>query len=502
MNSSHGTRARAFVGALLASVMALSSGGAGFAAAPAVKLSPTSDHPTATDQVSGSGFGAFEAVDIYFDTTDMLLATTTATGTIPWHPWQVPADATPGEHWITAIGRHTGDAAQKPFIVSTDWPQQGYSPRGKRFNPYENVLNTTTAPGLDMAWAAPTGSQMRSAPAVVNGVVYEGSTDGNLYAWDAVTGAPLWHKPTGNQIWSSPAVAKGIVYVGSTDGKLYAFNATTGASVWTATTGNGIYDSPTVANGVVYAGSQDGNLYAWNAATGALLWSTATGSSIGLSSPAVGNGRVYIGTEDGKVRAFNASTGAVVWIYATTTSGNTIESSPAWMNGLVFIGGGYDEKLYALNDSTGSLAWSGATANTVGPSSPAVANGFVYIGSDDGKLYAFRASNGALQWTATTNAFVDPSPAVANGVVYAASFDSSLYAYSAVNGVLLWSASEQIATSPTVANGFVYAGSFDNNLYAYALNAGNNAVYKNRKTQPPSFATLHPDFRLKPDASH
>ena len=35
--------------------------------------------------------------------------------------------------------------------------------------------------------------------------------------------APLWTANTGDAILSSPAVVGGVVYVGSDDGKLYAF---------------------------------------------------------------------------------------------------------------------------------------------------------------------------------------------------------------------------------------------------------------------------------------
>lgn len=58
------------------------------------------------------------------------------------------------------------------------------------------------------------------------------------------------------------AVANGIVYVGSDDNNLYAFNATTGAKLWNYTTGGAVESSPAVANGVVYVGSEDGNVYA------------------------------------------------------------------------------------------------------------------------------------------------------------------------------------------------------------------------------------------------
>ena len=77
---------------------------------------------------------------------------------------------------------------------------------------------------------------------------------------------------------SSPAVVNGVVYIGSRDDNLYALNASTGAKLWSFTTGGEVIASPAVANGVVYIGSynqntNDGTMYALDARTGALLWS-------------------------------------------------------------------------------------------------------------------------------------------------------------------------------------------------------------------------------------
>jgi outer membrane protein assembly factor BamB len=57
-------------------------------------------------------------------------------------------------------------------------------------------------------------------------VVYVGSVDFNVYALDAATGAKLWSFPTGSDVRSSPAVANGMLYVGSgyMNGNLYAFH--------------------------------------------------------------------------------------------------------------------------------------------------------------------------------------------------------------------------------------------------------------------------------------
>jgi outer membrane protein assembly factor BamB len=55
-------------------------------------------------------------------------------------------------------------------------------------------------------------------------VVYFGSEDDNLYALNAKDGTLLWTYTTGSNIFSSPAVVNGIVYIGSHDVFLYAFD--------------------------------------------------------------------------------------------------------------------------------------------------------------------------------------------------------------------------------------------------------------------------------------
>ena len=91
-------------------------------------------------------------------------------------------------------------------------------------------------------------------------------------------------------------------------------------------------------------------------------------------------------------------------------------------NGVVYISSD-GHVLYALNASTGAILWSFVAGGGL-DSSPAVANGVVYIQaggnpSIDGKnLYALNASTGAELWSFTTNSFADSSPVVVNGMVY------------------------------------------------------------------------------------
>jgi outer membrane protein assembly factor BamB len=63
-----------------------------------------------------------------------------------------------------------------------------------------------------------------------------------------------------------------------------------------------------------------------------------------------------------------------------------------------------------------------------------VANGVVYVGSNDGKVYGLDASTGAFLWSYATGNIVESSPAVANGVVYVGSFDAKIYAFDLAGG--------------------------------------------------------------------
>jgi uncharacterized repeat protein (TIGR01451 family) len=156
-------------------------------------------------------------------------------------------------------------------------------------------------------------------------------------------------------------------------------------------------------------------------------------------------------------------------------------SSPVVANGVVYYGsedsGVLTGHVYALNASTGAQLWSFETGGPV-DSSPAVANGVVYIGSWDHNLYALNASTGAKLWSFTTgDALESSSPAVANGVVYVGSIDGNVYALNATTGEKLWSydTGSGLVSSPAVANGVVYIGSTDSDGHVYALNASTGA---------------------------
>jgi outer membrane protein assembly factor BamB len=160
------------------------------------------------------------------------------------------------------------------------------------------------------------------------------------------------------------------------------------------------------------------------------------------------------------------NTNKTIWSY---TTGLDVYSSPAVADGKVYIGSD-DGKVYCLDAITGALIWSHEIGGSV-LSSPAVAYGKVYIGSDDYKVYCLDATTGAFIWSYTTGGGVESSPAVADGKVYIGSYDHKVYCLDAITGALIWSYTTGypgISSSPAVADGKVYIGSGDHNVYAFA----------------------------------
>lgn len=356
-----------------------------------------------------------------------------------------------------------------PVAATAGWAQVGYSAQHTGFNPHEHVLSPRDVEHVGRAWSYRTGGGVFNSPAVAGGVVYASSADGQLYALDAATGARLWSTPG----YYSPAVAGGRVYAGCAGGWC-AFAAATGALLWSYD--NGYYggSDPTVAGGVVYLGLSGGPL-ALSAATGAIRWVAGGGDPLIItSSPAVADGMVYTAsydTESGNcsVTANDADTGQPRWDYLVFCNTNGSYSSPAVADGVVYADVG--RNVDAFSTATGARLWRHATGgDACSGSCLAVANGVVYAGSADGRIYALDAATGSKLWSYATGGAVSSSPAVANGVVYDGALDGRIYALDAATGEKLWSyATGGQVSSPAVAGGRVYAGSADHSMYAFGL---------------------------------
>ena len=346
-------------------------------------------------------------------------------------------------------------------------------------------------------WKFKTEGRVTSSPAVSGGNIYFTCYDGNTYAVDAATGTQKWkfglpgerrfaathlHGATLNGetmpdpfdfYLSSPVVVDGIVYFGSGDTNVYALDAASGQLKWKFKTGDVVHASPAIADGKLYIGSWDSYFYALDAKSGKEIWRFKTGedpaihNQVGIqSSAAVQDGIVYFGCRDSNFYALDAATGKERWRF--NNKGSWVIGSPAVTDGKVYFGTSDTATFYALDAKSGAQLFSLGFHGWPLFSSPAVAGDRVYIGSHEGKLFAIDLKTQKLAWTFATDgskkngaSYTKPDGTTNYDLAFTDFFYDDM-----VSGVQRLMTIGAILSSPVVAGDSVYVGSADGNLYA------------------------------------
>jgi len=349
----------------------------------------------------------------------------------------------------------------------------------------------------NVKWKFETGSRVQGSAAVSNGFVYFESYDGNLYCLAASTGVKKWRLRTEGErrfaakhlhgaepaaetmpdpfdfFLSSPVVVNGTVYFGSGDTNIYAIDAATGFVRWQFKAGDVVHASPAYADGTVFVGSWDSYFYALDATTGKEKWRFKTGEDPDIhnqqgiqSSAAVAGGGVYFGCRDSKLYALDAATGKQLWAFSN--KGSWVIGSPAVSGGKVYFPTSDTGLFHALDAKTGAPAFSLDFKRWPMFSSPAIAGDFAYVGSHSGRLYAINLKTEKVAWS------FDTDGRKKNGATYtksdgtpkdeAAFFD--FFYNDMIEGVAKMMSVGAVLSSPAVSGDTVIFGSTDGSVYA------------------------------------
>jgi len=372
------------------------------------------------------------------------------------------------------------------------------------FEPHQMALDAKTG---EVLWDTETKASMLFSGAYYQGkFIRPGSHDNTLYCFNATDGTILWMfnpHTEGGYFCVGSAVAYGIVYALNKDGYLYAIDADTGDFVWKYK-GPGTLmfpGTPTVADGKVYAttgqiasytGEQGASEFAClDAYTGSLLWKLQIEAFAPRESVAIAYGNLYLipGTVTTAVDSISGEeydTMGQVWAIGVKPLPDDAEPWSMWRQDPAHSGVGQS------GPTNLTLMWKFTTSGAV-VSSPSMADGRVYVGSQDKNVYCLDARSGGLIWNFTTNGKIKSSPAVADGKVYIGPDDGYVYCLNAYDGSLIWKKSAggfiqahfaslvTLRSSPTVVNDRVYVGSLDTNVYC--LNADNGDTVWTYKTE-------------------
>lgn len=278
----------------------------------------------------------------------------------------------------------------------------------------EGILFATTGFGevvaLDPAsgtvrWRARAGVPLRAAPTIANGRVFVVSVDNQAFAFDT----------SGNQLWShtgiletagllgaaAPAADGSVVVVPYSSGELFALRVENGSLAWSDSLAairrvgalSGLADirgMPVIDRGLVLAVSHSGRMAAVDERSGIRVWEREIG---GTNMPWVAGDYVFVLSNEGEVVAMTRDAGRVRWV----------ASLPRWQD---------------PDNRQDAILWSG----------PVLAGNRLWLVNNRGELVALSPEDGSVVSTQTLAAGALIAPVVANGTLYVLSDDGTLTA--------------------------------------------------------------------------
>ncbi|MBM3119684.1 MAG: hypothetical protein FJ006_09110 [Chloroflexi bacterium] len=231
-------------------------------------------------------------------------------------------------------------------------------------------------------------------PLVVEGTLYVGSSDGNVYALDAVKGSSRWEFSTGGKIWTSPVVKDGVVYISNYERKFFALSSADGSLLWSIELPATIASSPAVSGDKVFFGTFDSYLYAVDHTNGDVKW-TFEGGNWFWSTPVVSGDVVYAACLDSRVYALKASTGEKIWQFAADSQ---IVSTPVLVDNLLVVAS-ESGKIYILKVESGEQVKDQPVSIDSSVMAPLYAeNGTVYVHARNRCVYSVNVQGGEIVW--------------------------------------------------------------------------------------------------------
>jgi outer membrane protein assembly factor BamB/tRNA A-37 threonylcarbamoyl transferase component Bud32 len=317
------------------------------------------------------------------------------------------------------------------------------------------------ASSIKPLWTFQLEDEIRGAPLYMNGTLFAGCYDHNLYALNAASGEFVWKYATDGGVVTRPAAHEGNIYFGSEDHRLHAVQARSGKVQWTHYTEGPVRSSPRIAENHVFVGSDDKHLHAVNLTTGRATWKFETAAEI-RSTPFVTNELVYIGCESGDVYAVTFR-GELKWRFKAKRG---ITSSPVARDKVLYFNS-LDGMLYALDAESGWVIWR-FRMDKGSVVTPCLEDDLVFTGSADGHIYALEARSAKEAWRFKTGHQVSGSPVIYKDALYCGAADGFLYCLDFRSGRLRWKFETKgaITSAPVIYDDIIYVGSTDHFLYA------------------------------------
>lgn len=207
-----------------------------------------------------------------------------------------------------------------------------------------------------------------------------------------------------------------------------------------------------------------------------------------IFTPIIKDGKIFILDTSGMLIARDLKTEKKIWksqIFKSNFLKNYKTPKISYADGKIFAIAGAN-KIAAVNEVDGKVLWEKDLASI--PLSTPISDGnFVYVATNDNKLYAFKAASGDLEWVQSgiaraTAIFGASDPVISKDFVIVSYSSGEIYAVKKTTGEPVWSQDlnlskatnsdfylNDIDATPLVKDGMIYA--IGNGGLMMALNA-------------------------------
>jgi outer membrane protein assembly factor BamB len=286
---------------------------------------------------------------------------------------------------------------------------------------------------------------LSAGPEVGGGLVVIGSSDGDIVALEAATGAQRWRKSVNSEVLARPLIANDVVIVRTVDGHIEAMSIADGEKRWAfdeavprlTLRGNA---PPVLAGEKIIAGFDDGKVIALDVRNGDALWDTIVNAPKGrtelerlsdIDSPAyvIGDAVFVVGFQ-GRVAMLALDSGQVWWARdASSYRGFTTDADNLYLTNA-------DSVVVAMKRADGSVLWEQAGLRKRGLTAPAIDGESLLVGDYEGYLHWLDKATGEIVARAKTDGERITNSAVADaGRVFIQTDSGKLLAFkSSVKG--------------------------------------------------------------------
>ncbi|MCS7272955.1 MAG: PQQ-like beta-propeller repeat protein [Fimbriimonadales bacterium] len=262
-----------------------------------------------------------------------------------------------------------------------------------------------------------------------------------LYAVNMEDGTLKWQYPAdaplNTTILGQPVEGEGLVYIGTSNGNVLALDAQTGSLRWVFTADSAPTARPLLRDGVLYIGTGRGEVYALNARSGEPVWREPYRADDYIAGQLVTDGEtLFFGTNGGLVHAISLAGGRRRWVLRLPAP--NYDSQPVLAGNTLFLTS--SDSVIALNPASGAARWT-RRFNTDFRLAPAADENYVVVLTRENRMFVFDHSGRIVAGDKEPiEVRYEPlvAPEIHAGKLWVATRRGTILCYSLPEGKLVW----------------------------------------------------------------